>query len=44
VPDSGTEELLGLEGEMHIEIQDGEHLYSFEYNFSEQPVTKDGEV
>ncbi len=35
VPDSGAEELLGLEGEMHIEILDGEHLYVFEYNFME---------
>ncbi len=35
VPDSGTDELLGLEGEMQIEIRDGEHLYRFEYNFSE---------
>ena len=44
VPDSGTEELLGLEGEMHIEIRDGEHLYVFEYNFMEQPVTTDIET
>lgn len=35
VPDSGTDDLLGLEGEMHIEIRDGEHFYNFEYNFSE---------
>jgi hypothetical protein len=44
VPDSGAEELLGLEGEMHIEILDGEHLYVFEYNFMEQPVTTDIET
>jgi Protein of unknown function (DUF3224) len=44
VPDSGTEELLGLEGEMHIEIRDGEHLYVFEYNFMEHPVTTDIET
>jgi hypothetical protein len=35
VPDSGTDELLGLEGEMQIEIREGEHFYNFEYNFSE---------
>jgi hypothetical protein len=35
VQDSGTEELLGLEGEMQIDIRDGEHFYTFEYNFSE---------
>lgn len=33
VPDSGTEELRGLEGEMQIDIRDGEHFYNFEYNF-----------
>jgi hypothetical protein len=35
VPDSGSDELLGLEGEMQIDIRDGEHFYNFEYNFSE---------
>lgn len=34
VPDSGTDELLGLEGEMQIDIRDGEHFYHFEYNFN----------
>jgi hypothetical protein len=33
VPDSGTDELLGLEGEMRIDIQNGEHFYVFEYQF-----------
>lgn len=33
VPDSGTNELLGLQGEMQIEIHDGQHFYNFEYNF-----------
>lgn len=33
VPDSGTGELLGLEGEMRIDIQNGEHFYVFEYQF-----------
>ncbi|MEY3516363.1 MAG: hypothetical protein RIS67_580 [Pseudomonadota bacterium] len=36
VPDSGTGELLGLDGEMRIDVRDGEHFYVFEYSFSEQ--------
>lgn len=35
VPDSGTDELQGLEGEMQIDIRGGEHYYHFEYNFNE---------
>ncbi len=31
VPDSGTGELVGLTGEMTINIVDGKHLYEFEY-------------
>ncbi|MBE0594128.1 MAG: DUF3224 domain-containing protein, partial [Gemmatimonadales bacterium] len=31
VPDSGTEELVGLAGTMTITITDGEHSYDFEY-------------
>lgn len=31
VPDSGSGELAGLEGEMTIAIADGEHSYRFEY-------------
>ena len=31
VPDSGTEELVGLSGKMTIIIEDGKHLYDFEY-------------
>jgi hypothetical protein len=31
VPDSGTEELVGLAGRMAIEIADGKHSYDFEY-------------
>lgn len=31
VPDSGTEELVGLEGEFEIKIEDGKHFYTFEY-------------
>ena len=34
VPNSGTDELRGLEGEMRIDVQDGEHRYVFEYSFS----------
>lgn len=34
VPDSGTDELLGLVGSMTIEAVNGEHLYSFSYRFS----------
>ncbi len=31
VPDSGTEQLIGLAGTMTITIEDGEHFYEFEY-------------
>jgi hypothetical protein len=31
VPDSGTEELIGLAGRMTIVIADGRHSYHFEY-------------
>lgn len=31
VPDSGTGDLAGIEGEMHIKIAGGKHLYRFEY-------------
>jgi Protein of unknown function (DUF3224) len=31
VPDSGTNELLGLEGEFQIKIADGKHNYEFVY-------------
>lgn len=44
VPDSGTEQLTGLDGEMQIDIRDGEHFYRFEYNYSEQSVAKDSEA
>ncbi len=32
VPDSGTEELVGLSGVMDIRIEDGRHLYAFRYS------------
>jgi hypothetical protein len=31
VPDSGSGELAGIEGTMHIKIADGKHSYRFEY-------------
>jgi hypothetical protein len=36
VPDSGTEELVGLEGAFEIDIVDGEHFYEFNYRLGEQ--------
>lgn len=30
-PDSGTGELLGLAGAMHVDIAEGQHSYRFEY-------------
>lgn len=30
-PDSGTGELVGLTGQMQIEIKDGQHFYELEY-------------
>ncbi|MFL6264286.1 MAG: DUF3224 domain-containing protein [Thermoanaerobaculia bacterium] len=35
VPDSGTEELTGLQGTMGITIADGKHSYDFEYTLPE---------
>ncbi len=32
VPDSGTDELVGLKGQMQIEIKDGQHFYVFDYS------------
>ena len=33
VPDSGTDELVGLEGELNIIIDNGRHSYEFRYHF-----------
>ncbi len=33
VPDSGTDELLGLSGRMTIIIKDKQHFYEFDYEF-----------
>lgn len=35
VPDSGTEQLAGLEGAMKITISDGKHYYDFQYTLPE---------
>ncbi len=35
VPDSGTDDLVGLAGAMTIEIVDGNHSYRFEYTLAE---------
>jgi hypothetical protein len=35
VPDSGTGELVGLKGNMQINIADGKHAYVFEYTLNE---------
>ena len=32
VPDSGTGALAGLSGHMHIDIRDGKHYYTFDYD------------
>lgn len=32
IPDSATDELVGLAGTMDIEIRDGKHFYAFEYS------------
>ena len=34
VPDSGTDQLVGLAGKMDIIIADGKHLYEFEYTLA----------
>jgi hypothetical protein len=35
VPDSGTGELTGIEGQMVIIIEEGKHFYEFDYSFRE---------
>ncbi|MFZ6689221.1 DUF3224 domain-containing protein [Undibacterium sp. SXout11W] len=32
VPDSGSEELIGLSGLMQIEIKEGQHFYTFDFS------------
>lgn len=36
VPDSGTDGLAGLAGQMNIEITGGKHFYTFEYTLPKQ--------
>ena len=36
VPDSGTDELAGLSGSMRIDIVEGRHHYTFEYELAPQ--------
>ena len=36
VPDSGTEELVELEGEFKINIEEGKHFYEFTYHLPAQ--------
>ncbi len=35
IPDSGTDELVGLSGKMNIIIAEGQHSYEFEYTLAE---------
>ncbi len=35
VPDSGTDQLVGLSGRMTIQIADGNHYYEFDYTLEE---------
>jgi hypothetical protein len=37
VPDSGTDQLVGLAGKMKINIVDGKHFYEFEYTIAKTP-------
>jgi len=39
VPASGTGELEGLTGSMQIDIEDGQHFYTFEYELEPQEPT-----
>jgi hypothetical protein len=37
VPDSGTGQLVGLDGTMDIKITDGKHFYEFDYTLPKAP-------
>jgi hypothetical protein len=37
VPDSGTEQLAGIDGELTIKIVDGAHFYEFDYSLPPDP-------
>ncbi|HEU5131575.1 MAG TPA: DUF3224 domain-containing protein, partial [Pyrinomonadaceae bacterium] len=36
IPESGTDQLVGLRGKMNIIIAEGKHSYEFEYTLAEQ--------
>ncbi|MBP6445069.1 MAG: DUF3224 domain-containing protein, partial [Gemmatimonadales bacterium] len=36
VPDSGTDELVGLTGTLQIIIEDGKHSYHFDYTLDQE--------
>jgi hypothetical protein len=38
VPDSGTDQLVGLAGRMAIVITDGQHSYDFQYTLPDPPA------
>jgi hypothetical protein len=40
VPDSGTDELVGLAGRMSIKIDAGKHSYDFDYTFGEPTLSE----
>lgn len=37
IPDSGTDELVGLRGKMNIRIAEGKHSYDFDYELADKP-------
>jgi hypothetical protein len=37
VPDSGTDELVGISGTMAIDVSDGKHSYEFTYTLPGNP-------
>lgn len=38
VPDSGTGELAGISGDLQIDINEGQHLYTLEYELEQHPA------
>jgi hypothetical protein len=42
VPDSGTDELAGINGTLSINIIDGKHFYDFIYSFSQESISEQG--
>ncbi len=37
IPDTGTDQLVGLRGKMNIIIADGKHSYEFDYDLPDKP-------